>query len=55
MSVFEIRALWRIFGRKSDEVTGIWRTLHNEELQNLYLSSNIITMIKSRRIDLRTT
>jgi hypothetical protein len=48
--VFENRVLRRIFGRKRDEVTGGWRKLHNEELQNLYSSPNIIRMIKSRRV-----
>jgi hypothetical protein len=38
----------RIFGLKRDEVTGDWRKLHNEELHNLYSSSNIIRIIKSR-------
>jgi hypothetical protein len=48
--VFENRVLRRIFGPKRDEVTGGWRKLHNEELQNLYSSPNIIRMIKSRRM-----
>jgi hypothetical protein len=48
--VFENRVLRRIFGPKRDEVTGGWRKLHNEELYNLYSSSSIIRMIKSRRI-----
>jgi hypothetical protein len=48
--VFENRVLRRIFGPKSVEVTGDWRKLHNEELYNLYSSSNIIRMIKSRRM-----
>jgi hypothetical protein len=48
--VFENRVLRRIFGPKSDEVTGGWRKLHNEELHNLYSSSSIIRMIKSRRM-----
>jgi hypothetical protein len=47
--VFENRVL-RIFGPKSDEVTGDWRKLHNGELHNLYPSPNIIRMIKSRRM-----
>jgi hypothetical protein len=47
---FENRVLRRIFGPKRDEVTGDWRKLHNEELHNLYSSSNIIRMIKSRRM-----
>jgi hypothetical protein len=40
----------RIFSPKKDEVTGDWRKMHNEELDNLYSSPNIITMIKSRRM-----
>jgi hypothetical protein len=48
--VFENRVLRRIFGPKRDEVTGGWRKLHNEELHTLYSSSNIIRMIKSKRI-----
>jgi hypothetical protein len=39
-----------VFGPKRDEVTGEWRTLHNEEFYNLYSSPNIIRMIKSRRM-----
>jgi hypothetical protein len=46
--VFENRVLRRIFGLKRDEMTGEWRTLHNEELRNLYSSSSIIRIIKSR-------
>jgi hypothetical protein len=42
--------LRRIFGLKRDEVTGGWRKLHNEELQNLFSSSNIIRIIKTRRM-----
>jgi hypothetical protein len=48
--VFENRVLWRIFGPKRDEVTGEWRRLHNEELNDLYSSPNIIWVIKSRRM-----
>jgi hypothetical protein len=48
--VFENRVLRRIFGPKRDEVTGGWRKLHNEELHNLYCSSSIIRMIKSRKM-----
>jgi hypothetical protein len=48
--VFENRVLRRIFGPKRDEVTGEWRKLHNEELDNLYYSSNIIWLKKSRRM-----
>jgi hypothetical protein len=48
--VFENRVLRRIFGTKRDEVTGGWRELHNEKLHSLYFSSNIIRMIKSRKM-----
>jgi hypothetical protein len=48
--VFENRVLRRIFGPKRDEATGEWRGLHNEELNDLYSSPNIIRVIKSRRI-----
>jgi hypothetical protein len=49
LRVSESRVL-RIFGPKRDEVTGGWRELHNEELQNFYSSLSIIRIIKSRRI-----
>jgi len=48
--VFENRVLRRIFGPKRDEVTGEWRKLHNEELNDLYCSPNIVRVIKSRRM-----
>jgi hypothetical protein len=50
LRVFENRVLNRILGSKSDEVTGGWRKLHNEELHNLYSSSSKIRVIKSMRI-----
>jgi len=50
LRVFGNRALRSIFGPKKDEVTGDWRKLHNEELNNLYSSPNIVRVIKSRRI-----
>jgi hypothetical protein len=49
LRLFENRLLRRIFGPKRDKATGGWRKLHNEELQNLYFSSSIIRMRKSRR------
>jgi len=42
--------LRRIFGTKRDEVTGEWRKLHNEELNDLYCSPNIVRVIISRRM-----
>ena len=42
--------LRRIFGPKRDEVTGEWRKLHYEELNDLYSSPNILWVIKSRRM-----
>jgi hypothetical protein len=50
MRVFENKVLRRIFGPKSDEVTGEWRRLHNIKLYALYSSPNIIRVIKSRTL-----
>jgi hypothetical protein len=50
LTVFENRILRRIFGPKRDELTGVLRKLHNEELHNLYSSPDIIRQIKSRRM-----
>jgi len=48
LRVFENMVLWRIFGPRRDEVTGEWRRLHNEELNDS--SPNIVRVIKSRRM-----
>jgi hypothetical protein len=50
LRVFDNRMLRRIFAPKRDEVTREWRKLHNEELCDLYFSTCIISIIKSRRI-----
>jgi hypothetical protein len=48
--VFENRLLRKVFGFKRDEVTGEWRKLHNEELNDLYSLPNIVRVVKSRRM-----
>ena len=48
--MFENMVLRRIFGPKRDEVTGEWRGLYNEELNDLYCAPNIFRVIKSRRM-----
>jgi len=48
LRVFENRVLRKIFGPKRDEVTREWRKLHNEELNDLYSSPNIVRVIKLR-------
>jgi hypothetical protein len=44
--VFENKVLRRILGSKRDEVTGEWKKLHNEELNDLFYSPNIVRAIK---------
>ena len=48
LRVFENRVLRGIFWAKGDEVTGEWRKIHDEELNDLYCAPNIVWMVKSR-------
>jgi hypothetical protein len=50
LRVFKNRVLRRLFAPKRDEVTREWRKLYNEELKNLYSSTNIVWIIKLRII-----
>ena len=50
LRVFENRVLRKVFGPKRDEVTGEGRKLHNEDLNDLYSLSNIVRVVKSRRM-----
>ena len=52
LRAFEKRVLRRIFGSRRDKVTREWRKLHNEELSDMYCSTNIVRVIKSRRMRL---
>ena len=50
LKVYDNMLLRRIYGARRDEVTRDWRRLHNEELNDLYCSPNIVWVIKSRRM-----
>jgi hypothetical protein len=50
LRVLENRVLRRVFGSKRDELTGEWRKLHNEGLNDLYSLPNIVRVVKSRRM-----
>ena len=50
LRVFENKLLRRIFGPRRDEVTGEWRRFHNEELNDLFSSPNIVRVMTSRRM-----
>jgi hypothetical protein len=50
LRVFENRVLRGIFGSKRDEVTGEWRKLHNQELNDLYSLPDIVRVVKSRKM-----
>jgi hypothetical protein len=47
--------MWRLFGPKREEVVGGWRRLHNEELHNLYASTNIIRVKKVKEDEMDGT
>jgi hypothetical protein len=47
---FENRVLRRIFGPERVEITGVWRKLRNEKLNDYYSSLNIIQIIKERKM-----
>ena len=48
LRLFENRVLRKIFGPKTDEVTGEWRKIHNEELNDLHSSPDTAWVMKSR-------
>jgi hypothetical protein len=50
LRVFVNRVLRRVFGPRRDEVTGKWRKLHKEELNDLYSFPNIVRVVKSVKI-----
>ena len=50
MGASENRVLRKVYGPKRDEVTGEWRRLHNEELNDLYALPNIVRVVKLRRM-----
>ena len=50
LRLFENRVLKRIFGTKKNKGAGKWRKLHNETLNDLYSSPNIVRVIKSRKM-----
>ena len=50
LRVFQNRMWGRIFGPERDEVTGDCRKIHNEELNDLYSSPNIVRMLNPRKM-----
>jgi hypothetical protein len=50
LRVFKNKVLMRVFGPKKDKATGVWRKLHKNQLHDLYSSTTIVLVIKSRRM-----
>jgi hypothetical protein len=50
LRLIQYRVLRKMFGTTKDEVTGVWRRIHNVELRELFLSPNIIRMINLGRL-----
>jgi hypothetical protein len=50
LRVFENKVLRKIFRPKTEEEEGSWKKLHNDELHSLYSSTNIVRVIKARRM-----
>jgi hypothetical protein len=50
LRALENRVLRAVFGPRGDEVTGKWREIHHEELNDLYSSSSTVVVINSRRM-----
>jgi hypothetical protein len=50
LRVSENRVLRKVFGSKRDDVTGEWRSLYNDKLNDLYSLPNIVRVVKSRRM-----
>jgi hypothetical protein len=48
-----LRVLSGVFRPKRDEVKGEWRKVHNQELNDLYYSPNVVRVIKSKRMNWR--
>ena len=55
LRMFENKVLRKIFGARRDEITGEWRKLHYAEVNAMYSSPNIISNLKSRRLEIDRT
>jgi len=50
ISVFKKNVLRKVFEIKTEEITGGWRKIHNEELREFYTSKYFIMSVKVRRM-----